>query len=59
MPTDASEIRRVFREQDLAFVLDAYVAGIKDVFAFSLAGGALTVVLLAFVIPFNKLPSHA
>lgn len=33
------------------------MAGIKDVFAFALAGTALTVVL-ALLIPFKRLPSH-
>ena len=57
LATGASEIQRVFSGGDLAAVLDAYMVGIKDVFAFSLAGAAFTVVL-AFVIPFKKLPSH-
>jgi hypothetical protein len=57
LATGASEIHRVFSGGDLAAVLDAYMVGIKDVFAFSLAGAAFTV-LLALVIPFKKLPSH-
>ncbi|KAF7328185.1 putative permeases of the major facilitator superfamily [Mycena venus] len=57
LTTGASEIQRVFRGDDLAAVLNAYMVGIKDVFAFSLAGAALTI-LIALAIPFKKLPSH-
>jgi hypothetical protein len=57
LATGASELRRVFSGADLAAVLRAYMVGIKDVFAFSLAGAAL-LVLLALVIPFKRLPSH-
>lgn len=54
----ASEIRNVFHDADLTAVLDAYMVGIKDVFAFSLATAALTV-LIALVIPFKRLPDHS
>ena len=57
LATGASEIQRVLSGGDLAAVLDAYMVGIKDVFAFSLAGAAFTV-LVALVIPFKKLPSQ-
>ena len=43
--------------EDLAAVLNAYMVGIKDVFAFSMAGVAFTV-FLALVIPLKKVPSH-
>ncbi|KAJ7827320.1 hypothetical protein B0H13DRAFT_2373888 [Mycena leptocephala] len=57
LATGASEIQRVFSGDDLVAVLNAYIVGIKDVFAFSLAGAAFTV-LIALAIPFKKLPSH-
>lgn len=55
--TGASEIRKVFQGADLAAVLDAYMVGIKDVFAFSLAAAALTV-FIALMIPFQRLHDH-
>ncbi|KAF2786819.1 MFS general substrate transporter [Melanomma pulvis-pyrius CBS 109.77] len=55
--TGASEIQHVFKGEDLTAVLGAYMAGIKDVFTFSLASSALTV-LIALVIPSRKLPDH-
>ncbi|KAF2496441.1 MFS gliotoxin efflux transporter glia [Lophium mytilinum] len=55
--TGASEIQHAFKGGDLVAVRSAYMVGIKDVFAFSLAGSALTV-LISFVIPFKKLPGH-
>ncbi|GIC87822.1 MDR family MFS transporter [Aspergillus udagawae] len=58
LTTGASEISRVFQGADLAAVHNAYMEGIKDVFAFSLAGAAFTVVL-SLAIPFKKLPNHA
>ncbi|KAJ5635558.1 HC-toxin efflux carrier TOXA [Penicillium longicatenatum] len=56
--TGASEISHVFHGAELAAITKAYMAGIKDVFAFSLAGAALTVVL-SLLIPFKKLPDPA
>jgi hypothetical protein len=53
----AHEIRSAFRGDDLAAVLDAYMVGIKAVFAFSLATAAATVIV-ALVIPFQRLPDH-
>ncbi|KAF7168378.1 hypothetical protein CNMCM5623_001461 [Aspergillus felis] len=58
LTTGGSEISRVFQGADLAAVHEAYMEGIKDVFAFSLAGAAFTVVL-SLVIPFKKLPDPA
>lgn len=55
--TGASEIHRVFSGGDLTAVLGAYMVGIKDVFACSLAGSALAV-LVALVIPLKRLPKH-
>lgn len=55
--TGASDLYHVFTGGDLDAVLGAYMAGIKDVFACSLAGSAFAV-LLALVIPFEKLPDH-
>lgn len=57
LATGASDIHRVFSGGDLAAVLDAYMVGIKDVFAFSMAGAAFTV-LIALVIPVKKVPTH-
>jgi hypothetical protein len=58
LTTGASEISHVFQGADLAAVHKAYMVGIKDVFAFSLAGAAFTV-LLSLAIPFKKLPDPA
>ncbi|KAJ4298041.1 hypothetical protein N0V90_005940 [Kalmusia sp. IMI 367209] len=55
--TGASEIQHVFKGGDLVAVVDAYMVGIKDVFAFSLACSAFAV-LLALAIPMKKLPDH-
>jgi hypothetical protein len=38
-------------------VIAAYTVGIKDVFAFSLACSAFSV-LLTLIIPFKRLPDH-
>jgi hypothetical protein len=57
LATGASEIQQVFKGQDLTAVLAAYMVGIKEVFAFCLAGAALTI-LVALVIHFKKLPSQ-
>jgi len=58
LSTGASEISHVFHGAELAAVTNAYMAGIKDVFAFSIAGAAFTVVL-SLLIPFKKLPDLA
>ncbi|KAL4947685.1 MFS general substrate transporter [Aspergillus filifer] len=55
--TGTSEIRDVFGGDDLIAVIEAYMVGIKDVFTFSLACAAFSV-LLALVIPLKKLPIH-
>ncbi|KAL6232449.1 hypothetical protein BDW75DRAFT_247182 [Aspergillus navahoensis] len=55
--TGASEIQNVFSGDDLTEVIAAYMVGIKDVFAFSLACAAFSV-LLTLIIPFKKLPDH-
>ncbi|KAJ6448342.1 putative MFS transporter [Mycena sanguinolenta] len=57
LATGASEIQHVFSGDELAAVVNAYMVGIKDIFAFSVAGAAFTV-LISLVIPFKKLPSH-
>lgn len=57
LSTGASDIQRVFSDQDLPAVLDAYMVGVKDVFAFSMAGAAF-LVLIALAIPLKKLPSQ-
>ncbi|KAB8304591.1 hypothetical protein EYC80_003969 [Monilinia laxa] len=53
--TGATELRGVFSGSDLLAVLASYMVGIKDVFAWSLAGAAFTAVL-ALVVPFKKMP---
>ncbi|KAL4935161.1 hypothetical protein BDV06DRAFT_234609 [Aspergillus oleicola] len=55
--TGTSEIQDVFSGDDLTAMIAAYMVGIKDVFAFSLACAAFSV-LLALVIPLKKLPDH-
>lgn len=54
----ASEIRNGLNGADLSHVIDAYMVGIKDVFACSLAGAALAA-LISLVIPFKRLPDHS
>ncbi|KAL2833056.1 major facilitator superfamily domain-containing protein [Aspergillus cavernicola] len=55
--TGTSEIRTVFRGEELAALTNAYMAGIRDVFAFGLAG-AVAAVFLALLVPFKRLPDH-
>jgi hypothetical protein len=55
--TGASQLQLFFSGTDLIHVLDAYMVGIKDVFAFSLAGTAFCAVL-TLAVPFIKLPDH-
>ncbi|TVY37366.1 Dehydrocurvularin exporter [Lachnellula subtilissima] len=57
LATGATDIQRIFSGGDLVAVLDAYMSGIKDVFAFSMAGAAATAVI-ALAIPFKKVPSN-
>lgn len=52
-----SELTNDYKGEELALIRDAYMVGIKDVFAFALAGTAFTVVLVLLV-PFMRLPSH-
>lgn len=54
LATGATQIREVFAGVDLEIVIKVYMIGIKDVFLFSLAGAAFTV-LLALLIPLKKL----
>jgi MFS transporter, DHA2 family, glioxin efflux transporter len=54
----ATDIRRVFHGDDLTAVLDAYMVGIKAVFAFSMATAAFSIIV-ALAIPFERLPVHA
>ncbi|EED13803.1 efflux pump antibiotic resistance protein, putative [Talaromyces stipitatus ATCC 10500] len=55
LATGATQLRGVFKGQDLTAILAGYMAGVKDVFAWSLAGAAFTAVL-ALVVPFKKMP---
>ncbi|RMZ39429.1 MFS transporter [Aspergillus flavus] len=55
--TGASELQKAFGGDDLTAVIAAYMVGIKDVFAFSLACAAFSV-LLTLIIPLKKLPDH-
>ena len=57
LATGASEIQHIFHGGDLTAVLNAYMVGIKDVFAFSLAGAVFTV-FITLVIPFKKMLEH-
>lgn len=58
LATGASEIREVFSGQSLKAVVEAYMIGVKAIFAFSLAGAAV-MVLISLAIPFKKLPMDA
>ncbi|KAL7783306.1 putative MFS transporter [Trichoderma afarasin] len=55
LATGASDFQSVFHGADLLAVRQAYMTGIKDVFAFAMAGAALTAVL-PLIIPRNRLP---
>lgn len=55
--TGAAEVQHVFTGEELTAVTNAYMVGIKDVFAFNLAG-AVAAVLLALLIPLKQLPDH-
>lgn len=57
LQTGASEINSVFHGADLVAVRQGYMVGIKDVFAFSIAGAACTAIL-PLIIPRKKLPGH-
>jgi hypothetical protein len=52
----ASGLRSTFSGNDLAVLLDAYMAGIKNVFIFAIAGAVATI-LVAFMIPPTRLPA--
>jgi hypothetical protein len=52
-----TELKNTFHGEELALIRQAYMVGIKDVFAFALAGACLTVAL-ALIVPFKKLPDH-
>lgn len=57
LSTGASDIHSVFSDDVLVAVLDAYMVGIKNVFALVLAGSVVAFIL-AFSIPFERLPAH-
>jgi hypothetical protein len=52
----AAGLRSVFSGQELAFLLEAYMSGIKNVFLFAIAGAAASV-LIALLIPPTRLPA--
>jgi hypothetical protein len=53
----ASKLQEVFGGSDLTAVIEAYMVGLKDVFAFSLSCASLSV-LLTLLIPLKRLPDH-
>ncbi|KAJ5782464.1 hypothetical protein N7457_004238 [Penicillium paradoxum] len=57
LQTGASELQVVFHGADLLAVRQAYMVGIKDIFAFSVAGAACTAVV-SLIIPRTRLPGH-
>lgn len=54
----ASALDKKFSGAQLSQVIHAYTQGIQGVFAFSIAGAALTV-FLTFLVPFKRLPIFA
>ena len=54
LATGATSIQQIFSGTDLAAIVRVYMVGIKDVFAFSMAGAAFSV-LLALLIPLKSL----
>lgn len=57
LATGASELQDVFHGADLLMVRQAYMTGIKDVFAFAMTGAALTAVL-SLLVPRMRLPGY-
>ena len=57
LATGASELQKAFQGADLDKIRQAYMVGIKAVFAFSIAGAASTAIL-ALIIPMVKLSGH-
>lgn len=55
LATGATQLRGVFKGQELAAILAGYMARVKDGFAWSWAGAAFTAAL-ALVVPFKKMP---
>lgn len=53
----ATGLTNVFSGQELTLVLEAYMAGIKNVFLFAVIGTAATV-LVALLIPPIRIPAH-
>jgi hypothetical protein len=52
-----SGLRKAFNGQELTLLLEAYMAGIKNVFIFAIAAAAASV-LVALMIPRTRLPAH-
>jgi hypothetical protein len=52
----AASLRDTFKGQELTLLLEAYMAGIKNVFIFAIAGAAASV-LGALLIPPTRLPT--
>jgi hypothetical protein len=52
----AAGLRSTFHGQELTLLLEAYMAGIKNVFIFAIAG-AVASVLVALLIPPTRLPA--
>ncbi|KUI56700.1 Putative HC-toxin efflux carrier TOXA [Cytospora mali] len=57
--TGASEIHNVFSGSVIDAVINAYMAGIEDVFACALAGSALAALVAGLLILMKKLPDHS
>jgi hypothetical protein len=53
----ASGLSKNFSGQQLTVLLEAYMAGIKNVFIFAIAGATASL-LVAFLIPPTRLPAH-
>ncbi|KAL1874403.1 hypothetical protein VTK73DRAFT_329 [Phialemonium thermophilum] len=53
----AAGLPNIFSGEELALVLEAYMAGIQNVFIFAIAGAAATV-LVALLIPATRIPAH-
>ena len=53
----AAGLEKTFSGRQLTLVLEGYMAGIKNVFIFAIAGAAAAV-LVALLIPATRLPAH-
>lgn len=57
--TGATDLRRVFSQEEVAGILVSYMRGLKDAFAVGLASSALAFIIIAFFQKYNRLNTAA